>query len=192
MRKRRKYRVCQCTPYLGITYLEAHLLHDMINTQIHAIRCAESCKWKFMKGSRLGDLCAETGHFWWARKIWRFTAELIEEKDYDDWVNVWFDNDRVRLRDVISETECELLHRRCSQLWRALGFPEYDWWDDRVEYLTSRYFGTTYYYLFAEKYDGYYDEPIGAWESMMEEYEAMQETQRIFHEAQGDWEEATC
>ncbi len=139
-----------------------------------------------MKGMRLGDLCAETGHFWWARKIWRFTASLIEDKDYDDWRYVWFDNNRVRLRDVISETECELLDRRCSQLWRALGYPEYDWWDDRVEYLTSTYFGTTYYYLFVEKYDGYYDELIGEWEAKMEKAEAEQDTQQIFRDGQGD------
>ena len=151
-----------------VTHLEARLLKDLVNREIHPIRCAESCKRKFQKAMYLGDLCAETGHFWWARKIWRFTASLIEDKDYDDWRYVWFDNNRVRLRDVISETECELLDRRCSQLWRALGYPEYDWWDDRVEYLTSTYFGTTYYYLFVEKYDGYYDELIGEWEAKME------------------------
>ena len=139
-----------------------------------------------MKGMRLGDLCAETGHFWWARKIWRFTASLIEDKDYDDWRYVWFNTQRVRLRDVISETECELLDRRCSQLWRALGFPQYDWWDDRIEYLTSTHFGTTYYYLFADKYDGYYDELIGEWEEQMEFAEAEQETQQIFRDGQGD------
>ena len=139
-----------------------------------------------MKGMRLGDLCAETGHFWWARKIWRFTASLIEDKDYDDWRYVWFNTQRVRLRDVISETECELLDRRCSQLWRALGFPQYDWWDDRIEYLTSTYYGTTYYYLFADKYDGYYDELIGEWEEQMEFAEAEQETRQIFRDGQGD------
>ena len=139
-----------------------------------------------MKGMRLGDLCAETGHFWWARKIWLFTCGLIEEKDYDDWRYVWFDNNRVRLRDVISETECELLERRCCQLWRALGHPEYDWWDDRTEYLTSLYFGTTYYYLYAEKFSCYYDEPIGKWEAEMEIAEAELKTQQIFREGQGD------
>lgn len=32
---------------------------------------------------------------------------------------------RVRLRDVVSEGECEQLVCRCSDLWRVLGFPEY-------------------------------------------------------------------
>ena len=112
---------------------------------------------------------------------------LIESKDYDDWRYVWFDNNRVRLRDVISETEYELLERRCADLWGKLGFKEYAWWDERTERLTSTNFGTSYYYLFAEKYDGYYDEPIGAWEDMLEQYQAEQETARIFSEGQGDY-----
>ena len=186
MRRRIPYRVCRCLPSGVVTHLEARLLKEIVNREIHPIRCAESCKRKFMKGMILGDLFAETGHFGWARKIWLFTSGLIEEKDYDDWRNVCFDNNRVRLRDVISETECELLDRRCSQLWRALGHPEYDWWDDRIEYLTSTYYGTTYYYLFADKYSGYYDELIGEWEERMEEAEAEQETKQIFRDGQGD------
>ena len=114
MRRRIPYRVCRCLPNGVVTHLEARLLKDIVNREIHPIRCAENCKRKFMKGMRLGDLCAETGHFWWARKIWYFTSGLIENKDYDDWRYVWFNTERVRLRDVISETECELLDRRCS------------------------------------------------------------------------------
>ena len=186
MRRKIPYRVCSCMPNGVVTHLEARLLKDLINREIHPIRCAASCKQKFMRGMRIGDLCAETGHFWWARKVWRFTACLIDSKDYDDWRYVWFDNNRVSLRDVISETECELLERRCSDLWRALGFPEYSWWDERIEYLTSQYFGTCYYYLFAEKYDGYYDELIGEWEEKMMAFKAEQETEQLFRDAQGD------
>ena len=186
MRRKIPYRVCRCLPGGVVTHLEARLLKDLVNREIHPIRCAESCKRKFQKAMYIGDLCAETGHFWWAMKIWRFASRLIEAKDYDDWCDVWFDNNRVRLRDVISETECELLDRRCSQLWRALGHPEHDWWDDRYEYLTSTHYGTTYYYLFADKYDGYYEDPIGAWEEKMEEAEAEQETQQIFRAGQGE------
>ena len=169
-----------------VTHLEARLLREIVNREIHPIRCAESCKTKFMKGMRLGDLCAETGHFWWARKVWLFTAGLIEEKDYDDWRYVWFDNRRVRLTDVISETECELLARRRSDLWRNLGFPEYAWWDNRVEYLTSHYFGTYYYDLFADKYEGYYEDQIGEWEEKMLEAKARQETEMTFRDGLGD------
>ena len=56
-----------------------------------------------------------------------------------------------------------------------------------MEYLSSQYFGTSYYYLFAEKYDSYYDEPIGTWEEEMERYQTEQETAKIFQEGQGDY-----
>ena len=187
MRRRIPYRVCQCMPNGVVTHLEARLLKDLVNHEIHPIRCAESCKRKFMKGSRLGDLCAETGHFWWALKVWRFTANLIENKDYDDWCDVWFNTDRVRLRDVISETECELLIRRCSDLWRALGFPEYAWWDEKREYFASNYFGTYYYYLYAEKYDGYYEYSFEEFEAEMEECRKNWELDLFFREVMEDF-----
>jgi hypothetical protein len=170
-----------------VTHLEARLLKDLVNHEIHPIRCAESCKRKFMKGSRLGDLCAETGHFWWALKVWRFTANLIENKDYDDWYDVWFNTARVRLRDVVSETECELLIRRCSDLWRALGFPEYAWWDEKKEYFASNYFGTYYYYLYAEKYDGYYEYSFEEFEAEMEECRKKWELDLFFREVMEDF-----
>ena len=66
MRRRISYRVCSCMPNGVVTHLEARLLKDMVNSAIHPIRCAASCKQKFMKGLRIGDLCAETGHFYWA------------------------------------------------------------------------------------------------------------------------------
>ena len=144
MRRRITYRVCSCTPLGVVTHLEARMLKEIVNREIHPIRCAKRCKQKYKRGMRIGDLCAETGHFWWAMKVWELTSHLIENKDYDDWRYVWFDTRWASLRDVISETECELLDHRCSDLWRALGHPEYAWWNARVEYLTSRNFGTTY------------------------------------------------
>lgn len=188
VRPRIPYRVCRCLPNGVVTHLEARLLKELVNREVHPIRCAESCKRKFMKGARLGDLCAETGHFWWAMKVWRYTAMLIEDKDYEDWCDVWFDNERVRLRDVISETECELLSRRCSDLWRALGFPEYAWWDEEWEQLASKYFGTYYYALFAYKYDGYYDETPAEYEAEIKALMKVQETATLFRDGQGDWQ----
>jgi hypothetical protein len=38
----------------------------------------------------------------------------------------------------------------------------------------------------AEKYDAYYDEPIGLWEEEMKMAEAEQETQQMFRDGQGD------
>ena len=69
MRRRIPYRVCQCMPNGVVTHLEARLLRDLVNREIHPIRCAESCKRKYQKGMRIGDLCAETGHFVWARLL---------------------------------------------------------------------------------------------------------------------------
>ena len=188
MRRRIPYRVCRCMPNGVVTHLEARLLKDLVNREIHPIRCAESCKRKFQKGMYIGDLCAETGQFWWALKVWRLTMRLIEEKDFDDWIYVWFDNKRVRLTDVISETECELLSRRCSDLWRALGFPEESWWDRYWEHITSETFGTYYYYLFAEKYDSNWDpaQLQMEWEEELTGYRKAQDADIIFREGQGD------
>lgn len=170
-----------------VKHLEARLLKDMVNRAIHPIRCAESCRQKYQKGMYTGDLCAETGHFWWALKVWRLTAGLIEEKDYNDWIDVWFNTKRVSLRDVISETECELLSRRCSDLWRALGFPEYAWWDERWERISSQTFGSYYTDLWMEKFD--YD-PLACtieWDDDMNELEKRLETEQLFNDAQCEY-----
>lgn len=100
------------------------MVKELVNKEIHPIRCAKSCKSMYLKDLQIGSLCAETGYLWWALKIWRFAAKLIEYKGYSEWRDVWFDNKRVRLRDVVSEAECVQLVRRCSDLWRVLGFPE--------------------------------------------------------------------
>ena len=186
MRRRIPYRVCRCTPKGVVTHLEARLLRELVNREIHAIRCAASCKRKFQKAMYIGDLCAETGHYFWALKVWRLAARLIENKDYDDWRDVHFDNCRVRLREVISEAECELLQQRCRDVWQALGRPENARWDAWREYLCATYSGTTYYYLFAEKYDGYFEEPLGQWERDMIGKRDAQETRQTFREGQGE------
>ena len=188
MRRRIPYRVCSCTPNGVVTHLEARLLKELVNRAIHPIRCAASCKRKFMKGMRLGDLCAETGHFWWALKVWELTEELIGSKDWDDWLYVWFDGNRVRLSDVVSEAECETLSRRRSDMWQALGFPEYSWWDEEWEHVASNTFGSYYRDLWAEKYNAY---PV-SWfleqEKEMRDASIWQETERIFCE--GQWRQS--
>ena len=170
-----------------VTHIESRLLKELVNRAIHPIRCAESCKRKFQKGMYVGVLCAEAGHFWWALRVWRLTARLIEQKDYDDWRYVWFNSDRVRLRDVISEAEYELLTRRESDLWRALGFAEYARWDQRTEHFAASYSGTSYYDLFADKYEGYYDYSPEDFESDMETCRRSQITEQLFREALPDW-----
>ena len=45
-----------------VTQMEARLLKELVNREIHPIRCASSCGRKAQKGLMLGDLCAETRH----------------------------------------------------------------------------------------------------------------------------------
>ena len=187
MRRRIPYRVCRCMSNGVVTHLEARLLKEMVNSAIHPIRCAESCKRKFQKGSRIGDLCAETGHFWWAMKVWQLTEWLIAEKDWNDWRYVSFDNKRVKIRDVISETECELLARRRSDLWRALGFPERAWWDDQWETIASQTFGSYYTDLWIDKFDFDPVEWTVKWEKEMKALSDMRKTESLFREGQGVW-----
>ncbi|MCH5306965.1 MAG: hypothetical protein J1E37_02720 [Prevotella sp.] len=180
MRRRIPYRVCSCMPSGVITHLEARLLKDLVNREIHPIRCAGSCKRKFMKGMRLGDLCAETGHFWWAMKVWELTESLIADKDWADWRYVCFDNKRVCLSDVVSEAECELLSRRRSDLWRALGFPEHAWWTAEWEHIAANTNGSYYYDLWADKYNAYPALWFVEHENEMKEIRAWQETEQLF------------
>jgi len=171
-----------------VKHLEARLLRDIVNREIHPIRCAASCKRKYQKALYIGDLCAETGHFLWALKVWSFTAYLIKEKDYEDWEHVWFNPKWVKLTDVISETEHELLIKRCCDLYKALGFPEDYWWSESMEHIASQSFGTSYHYLFSENYDGqYYPEQIQMeWEEEMNACRSRQETEALFADAQAD------
>jgi len=169
-----------------VTHLEARLLKDIVNREIHPIRCAASCRQKFMKGSRLGDLCAETGHFGWARKVWGLTEYLIDVKDCEENRYEWFDDKWVSIGDVLSETECELLSRRRSDLWRALGFPEYAWWDEKTERYHSLRFGTFYWDLWEDKYGYNPMQGLMEFEEEMRGYEAEQETEYLFREGQVD------
>jgi len=187
MRRRIPYRVCRCMPNGVVTHLEARLLKELVNSEIHPIRCAESCKRKYQKGMRIGDLCAETGHFQWAMKVWKLTERLIESKDWDDWRYVRFNTDRVRLSDVVSEAECELLSRRRSDLWRALGHPEEAWWDRQAEHLASITYGTYYDYLWIEKYDYDPGQFTTEYEEELNGYKSIKESEDIFREGQVDY-----
>ena len=194
MRRRIPYRVCRCMPNGVVTHLETRLLKDMVNGVIHPIRCAASCKWKFMRGMRIGDLCAQTGHFKWALRVWRYTAAMIESKDYDDWIMVHFNPEWYDLQDVISETECDILMKRCGDLYRALGFPEEYWWTEEDEHYAQRYFGLhSHYWLFVEKNYGYplfCDRQPNEWEDEFREIRDRYKTEELFHEGQCDYQPA--
>ena len=45
-RPRIPYLVCRCLPNGVVTHLEARLLRDLVNREIHPIRCAQSCRRK--------------------------------------------------------------------------------------------------------------------------------------------------
>ncbi len=187
MRRRIPYRVCKCLPNGVVTHLEARLLRQMVNSAIHPIRCAATCKQKYKKGMYMGDLCAETGHFYWAMKVWRLTERLIEEKDWNDWRYVWFNTKWVSIRFVLSEAECELLARRRSDLWRALGFPEEAWWTEEHDRIAADTYGSYYTSLWVEKYD--YDpyQWTVEYKEMMGELKADYETEQLFSEALPDY-----
>jgi hypothetical protein len=125
-------------------------------------------------------------------RVWELTERLIANKDWDDWCYVWFDNNRVRLRDVISETECELLSKRRSDLWKVLGFPEYAWWTAEWEHIANDTFGSYYTDLWLDKFDF---DPVSwtvEWESSMREVRYDQETEVLFREGQGDFLDSIC
>ena len=121
MRRRIPYRVCRCMPNGVVTHLEARLLKDLVNRDIHPIRCASTCARMAQKGLYLGNLCAEAHHPMWALKIWKFTLSQIHSKDYDDRIDVWFNTKYVRLRDVISDGICEIIGSRIDDIEQKLG-----------------------------------------------------------------------
>lgn len=183
MRKRFYHcHVCTCSPEKGVMFLDVKMMKDIVNHGIHAIRCASTCAHKAHRGILLGDLCAEAHHPTWALKIWKFTLTQIHDKDYDDWIDVWFNTKYVRLQDVISEGNCEIIGRRIDDVERSIGLSDAhgrDSWEYRA--------GEGWYNgLRFEKYD--YN-----WEDLREEYIAMRdealerlEAERIFREGQND------
>lgn len=172
MRKRSQYRVCRCTPYHGITHLEARLLRQMVNRSIHALCCAESCRWKYQRGLLLGDLCASAGHPWWAIKVWRLALSLILTKDYDDWRYVWTNTEWVNIDYVLSEEESLVLARRIDKMWRRLGHPE----EVRMEVHAT----CEYDWFWLEKYDYDRQESL-EFEAEIRDYEQRKATEELFH-----------
>jgi hypothetical protein len=163
-------------------YLDAKLLRDIVNRQIHPIRCASTCGRKAQKGLLLGDLCAEAHHPAWALKIWRFVLSEIHAKDYNDWVDVWFNTRYVRLRDVISDGICEIIGRRIDDLERRYGISEpqgrncWEYWAGDGWYDSFSY----------EKYDSDWDYWRDYYLQLRTEAIARQKTERVFREGQGE------
>ena len=179
MRKRFYHqRVCSCSPQQGVTYLETRLLNRMVNHGIHSIRCAGNCGHMALRGMLLGNLCAEAHHPMWALKIWKFTLRQIHCKDYNDWIDVWFNTRYVRLRDVISDGNCEIIGRHIDEVERQLGLSDAqgrDSWEYRA--------GDGWYNdLFYEKYDYNCEEMRDECIAMRNEALKQQERERTFCE----------
>lgn len=165
-----------------VTHLETRILRDLVNREIHPIRCASTCARKAQKGLYLGNLCAESHHPVWARKIWKFTLSQIHSKDYDDWIDVWFNTKYVRLKDVISDGICEIIGRRIDTVERSLGLSDAqgrDSWEYRA--------GDGWYNsLFYEKYDSDWDSVRDYYIEMRNEVAECQHAECFFHEVQGE------
>ena len=183
MRKRFYHsRVCSCSPEKGIMYLETKLLNSMVNHGIHSIRCAGNCGHMALRGILLGDLCVEAHHPFWALKIWKFTLRQIHSKDYNDWIDVWFNTKYVRLQDVISDGNCEIIGRRIDDVERCLGLSDAkgrDSWEYRA--------GDGWYNdFFYEKYDANWEEVRKEYLEMRNEALERQEREQLFCDVQNE------
>lgn len=162
--------------------MNAETLRGIVNREIHPIRCASSCGRKAQKGLTLGDLCVEAHHPRWALKIWQLVIEAIHDKDYEDWIGVWFNPEYVSLSDVISDGICEIIGRRVDDLNRRCGW--YDAHDtDSCEYWA----GDGWYDSFnCDKYDYDWLEQRQRWIALRSTAINEQATARIFREGQGE------
>jgi len=117
MRRRfHDFRVCSCSPVEGMTFMDAPTLKALVYREIHPIRCASTCGRKAQKALYLGDLLVEAHHPMWAWDIWEWTIGEIHDKDYDDWIGVWFNPKYVSYNDVISNGICEILGKRIDDV----------------------------------------------------------------------------
>ena len=182
MRKKVPYRVCQCTPNGTVTHLEARLLRELVNSEIHPIRCASSCGRKAQKGLLLGDLCAEAHHPMWALKIWKFTLAQIHSKDYDDWIGVRFNTKRIKLRDVISDGACEIIGKRIDDVERDLNLSDAQGRDSWEYWAGDGWYDA----LFYEKYDFDWDSARDYYIKVRDQARESQQVERLFYEAQGE------
>ena len=182
MRRRIPYRVCRCMPNGVVTHLEERLLKDLVNREFHPIRCASTCARMAQKGLYLGNLCAEAHHPMWALKIWKFTLSQIHSKDYDDWIDVWFNTKYVRLRDVISDGICEIIGSRIDDIEQKLGLSVPQGRDSWKYWAGDGWYNS----LFYEKYDSDWDSVRDFYIEMRNEAVEFQHLERFFHEVLGE------
>jgi len=178
MRKRPTCPVCRCTPDKGVIHLETHLLIDLLNREIHPIRCAWSLRRKAQKARILGDLCASSNHPKMAIRMWAFVEEIIINKD-DKWAD---DHEYVDIRwytldSLMAELEAKDLGRRIDQLYKRLYREDGDFED----YANAHYYWTKYYHK-----PEYYDF-LKELRKELEEIREQKTSDSIFEEGQPDW-----
>lgn len=145
MRKHVSYRLCSCTPEKGVVQISARILVKFVNREIHRIKCMENLRRKARRGLILGDICANTGHAWWAIKVWHYTSILIQERDYNDWRHADWNDRWYQLESMVSEDEARELGRRADDVWRALGHEEMCRYEEEAK--------DNYDFLWLEKWD---------------------------------------
>ena len=183
MRRRfHDFRVCSCSPVEGMTFMDAPTLKALVYREIHPIRCASTCGRKAQKALYLGDLLVEAHHPMWAWDIWEWTIGEIHDKDYDDWIGVWFNPKYVSYNDVISNGICEILGKRIDDVRHREG------WGEAEGRVSWEYWAGDGWYGSLEQ--EWYDNDWEYWReyfiNLREEALAEQKTERIFREGQGD------
>ena len=98
---------------------------------------------------------------------------LVANKDYDDWIDVSLNPERVRLSWVLSEDLCQLLASKTDSLWRSMGHPEMAFHEQRV--------AAEYDWLYLEKFDYYRPEIDDNCDEVIKDYEAQKKTEAIAH-----------
>ena len=182
MKRRIPYRVCRCMPNGAVTHLEARLLKDLVNREIHPIRCASTCSRKAEKGLMMVKRWAEAHHPMWALKIWKFTLSQIHWKDYDDWIDVWFNTKYVRLRDVISDGICEIIGRHIDDVERDIGLSDAQGRDSWEYWAGDGWYDSFFY----EKYDSDWESTRNYYIEVRNNAVERQNSERFFHEIQGE------
>ena len=168
---------------MGVMYLEAKMLNDIVNKGIRVVSAASVCARKAQKGLLLGDLCAEAGHLMWALKVWKFTLRQIHMKDYNDWIDVHFRPEYVRLRDVISDGVCEILGRRIDDVERRVGLSNARGRDSWAYRAGDGWYDSLWY----EMYDCDWEDTREYFIAMFDELRDRQQREQLLLDAQNDY-----
>ena len=174
--------MCRCTPDKGVTHLDVKLLRQLLNREIHPIRCAWSLRRKAQKARLLGDLCVTTNHPEIAIKMWAFVEDIIVNAD-DRWLdeNWVIDTRWYTLDSQMAEMEACDLGRRIDQLYARQGLPDLGGYED---YANAHYYWTKYY-----RNPDYFDYLVELRDYIIKTRQK-KATEATFNDGQSDWQPA--